>query len=1167
MRKVITLSLAMLIVAGGIVHGQSEARRQDEADYAKKVDTRVDNNRYWRKLAEQGLVKLNPVIPVEQARYVGSEIRSLTSITEDSPDVPVAPFSTTQSENSVFVHPNDNQLVINSNNSTPNPVSGLYGANALKTEDGGENWGGIVQGAGGSNSGDPVALIGLNGTYFIGSISGSGGQSIARSTNNGVSYTVHNVANAAGGGLLDKNHMWIDNSPVSPYSGHLYNAWTDFGGFANYQIALSRSTDDGITWSAPVNVSSAVNAGSHCQGVNISTGPNGEVYVIWSIYDGWPTDETAIGMARSFDGGATWEPATRIITNTRGIRNTSIGKNMRKNSFPSMAVDISGGDMNGNIYIVWSNVGVPGINTGQDVDVYLVRSGDLGNTWTAPIRVNQDPSGLGRKHYFPWLTCDPENGILSVVFYDDRNVGGNQCEVFCANSFDGGETWEDFKVSDVSFTPGPIPGLAEGYMGDYLGIAARGGWVYPSWADNRTGTVMTYISPYQTNPLARPKFLTASVEFETGISDLHWQFDPEPGFSYFKIYRGNDSIGMTTDTLFYDQLPDYGIYNYKVTAVFEGIGESSPTMAGVQWGDARISVEPESIYHVLRPDSSAVRYLTIHNVGQLEMNYSFSMFIPNDPVDDSRAYCSATGGCDEYISRVILNDIDNSSGCTQYGNYTDLITYMSVGNTYQITVINGNPIYSQDKCGLWIDWNQNEVFDADESITMSGSPGVGPYTANITPPPEAKPGPTRLRTRIVYYGSPQPCGSSTYGEVEDYTVHVLSWINSDPMAGSVNPGESVQIAITLSAAELEPATYTAELTINSNDPDIPEIMVPVTLVVSEIGITFPGVEENICLGDSIELTTAISGGSGEYTYSWSSDPEGFISGEPSPLVAPDTTTNYFLEVSDGFITVENFITIFVNPLPEVYLGADTVICEGETVVLSAGEGYAAYKWNTGETGISIEVTEQATYWVKVTNEYGCHATDSLHLAVTQVPEMPVIIEGPVSADNYFNAPSYYTCEEVPFAEYYTWSVIPPEAGESVSTGTTGEFTWATGFTGTVEITVIAGNDCFTGEPSEVFTTEVYSSAGIEDITADNRILVYPNPGNGQFSIRLPEATAFKGSLSVIDAAGVPVYGSQNIQITGGNHYQLNIHHLPDGMYTLKLESRDKTFLGRILLKH
>ena len=141
------------------------------------------------------------------------------------------------------------------------------------------------------------------------------------------------------------------------------HAWTDFGA-TGYPIEITRSTNDGISYSTPLAISAGVSAGSHSQGVNIQTGPGGEVYVIWAIYDSWPSDETAIGMAKSTNGGASYATATRIISNIKGIRNTTAGKNHRVNSFPSMAVDISGGPRNGNIYIVWANVGVPGINTG-----------------------------------------------------------------------------------------------------------------------------------------------------------------------------------------------------------------------------------------------------------------------------------------------------------------------------------------------------------------------------------------------------------------------------------------------------------------------------------------------------------------------------------------------------------------------------------------------------------------------------------------------------------------------------------------------------------------------------------------------------------------------------------------------------------------------------------
>jgi hypothetical protein len=657
--------------------------------------------------------------------------------------------------------------------------------------------------------------------------------------------------------------------------------------------------------------------------------------VIWAVYTYLP-DESGIGMTRSFDGGVTFEPAHRAIDNIRGIRSTGVVKDMRNNSFPSMTVDVSGGPYNGNIYIVWPNVGVPGINSDGDVDVYMIRSSDQGLTFSAPIRINQDPTGLGKKHYFPWIVCDPANGVLSVIFYDDRNVGAYDCEVYCANSEDGGDTWEDFKVSDVSFTPSPIPGLAGGYMGDYLGISARDGWVYPTWTDNRTGTAMTYCSPYETNPLSRPKNLTAQVTFETGITNLKWSFENMEGFSYFKIYRNLDSVAVAYDTVYNDQLPDYGIYSYTVTAKYSNGKESSAVNASVQWGDAHISVNPMEVVANLLPDSSVTKMVTINNIGQLEMNYSISMFIPTKKEADSRFYCFATGGCDEYISRVQLNEIDNPSACTEYGDYTSLTTTMSVGNSYLITVTNGVPTYSNDQCAVWVDWNQNEVFDDNEMITMNGSPGVGPYTGEITPPVGAMPGITRLRARIVYYQTPIPCETTSYGEVEDYSVDVVSWLVASPVEGTVPAGESVDVAVTMSAVDLALGTYTAELNVFSNDPDIPEVTVPLTMNIVEIAVNLNADATSICLGNSTHITSQVVGGSGNFTYTWTSNPAGFNSGDHDITVSPEVTTTYYLEIFDGILTTSDSVTIQVNPLPTVYVGADISICIGDTLTINAG---------------------------------------------------------------------------------------------------------------------------------------------------------------------------------------------------------------------------------------
>ena len=457
-----------------------------------QVDTRIDNMGYWQKCAEMGLVPVQPNYKPAPAKYTGSKIFLKGILIQDSPDVPVTTDNTTgQTENSIFVDPSNNLKVVNSNNSTPNPSNGtVYGTSTYSSVDGGDNWSGTKNGPGTTNNGDPAVCINMNGRWFEGYIDNGYGQSVSYSDNQGSSWTVVKVGNGNMANMCDKNHLWVDDSPSSTFPGYLYNGWM----YSN-QITVSHSANNGVSWSSPFAISNGTNAGSHNQGENFKTGPNGEAYCVWSVYDSWPSDEKALGFSKSLDGGVTWTPGVRALNNIRGTRTTGVGKNMRTNSFPSMTCDLSNGPNRGTLYIAWPNIGVPGVNTGSDVDVYMIKSTDQGVTWSTPTKVNQDPSGLGKKHYLSWITCDQASGILSVVFYDDRNVSASQTEVYMAWSMDGGNTWQDMKVSDVAFTPSPVPLMATSYMGDYLGITAFNGKTYPCWTDNRLGHCMAYVSP------------------------------------------------------------------------------------------------------------------------------------------------------------------------------------------------------------------------------------------------------------------------------------------------------------------------------------------------------------------------------------------------------------------------------------------------------------------------------------------------------------------------------------------------------------------------------------------------------------------------------------------------------------------------------------------------
>lgn len=460
-------------------------------------NTKPTNNtsKFWSKVTKSQESNITNVAPVNDFVQVPQIIRNIQlnkSIAVVYPNFRPFPSTTTQSELSVDVSPTDEKIIFCSANTYV--IGGaLYGTGIYFTTNQGSNWTGYDNPPFGTNSGDPASVISLNGYFYEGYITNASGQGVSRSTDNGATWTSSVVGTVPGSSdLLDKNHMTADKSPSSPYKNRVYVAYTEFiSGSANEnQIVVKYSSDNGTTWSAGVNVSTGANAGSHNQGVNLSTGPNGEVYAIWAVYDNWAVGsygEDGIGFNVSTDGGATWGTAKRIYTAANfGIRGNLTSKNsIRVSSFPSMAVDRSGGPRNGYIYCAWAQVGVA--PAGTDPDIVTIRSTNGGATWTTPVRVNDDAVSNGKDQYYNWITVDQATGAVYHLFYDSRNVANSQAEVYCARSIDGNLTFENIKVSDHSFTPNSISGLASGYQGDYIGIAAFRNFVYPYWMDNSSG--------------------------------------------------------------------------------------------------------------------------------------------------------------------------------------------------------------------------------------------------------------------------------------------------------------------------------------------------------------------------------------------------------------------------------------------------------------------------------------------------------------------------------------------------------------------------------------------------------------------------------------------------------------------------------------------------------
>jgi len=472
------------------------------------------------------------------------------------------PFPTTnstQSEVSIDVHPSDMNILLLTANSTSwsgSSVGTLYGTGTYLTTNGGTNWQGWDDPPYGRNSGDPVSVIAPNGYMHVGYIHNNGGQGVASSSNNGTNWTTSQpgAAPSSSADLLDKNHMTADKVPGSPYANRLYDAWTAFltGSPDENDIQLVYSTNNGTSWSAPKNISGNLNAGSHCQGVNLATGPNGEVYATFAVYDNWAAGqygEDAIGFAKSTDGGVTWAPAIKAYQAANfGIRGNLKTTSIRVSSFPSMAVDRTNGPGRGNIYITWPQKGVA--PAGSDPDIVMIKSTDGGATWSAPFRVNNDPMNNGKDQYYPWMTVDQTTGHVYAVWYDSRDMSNDSATVFIGRSADFGQTFENIKIMDAKFKPKSISGLAGGYQGDYIGIAAKDNNVWAYWADDRTGVYQGWVGKASFGPtinhtalgntenLAGPYVVNATVESAIPLAT-----------NGVKVFWGRGTSGQITDSL------------------------------------------------------------------------------------------------------------------------------------------------------------------------------------------------------------------------------------------------------------------------------------------------------------------------------------------------------------------------------------------------------------------------------------------------------------------------------------------------------------------------------------------------------------------------------------------------------------------------------------------
>jgi hypothetical protein len=437
-----------------------------------------------------------------------------------NPNFRVHPSSnTTQSEVIICRDPNNQAIMFGSSNAVY-PVGGFsfLSEGVYVSTNSGTNWFGwdsVHSTPLSGHGGDPGPTIDKNGTFIISHLGyPTSGMFANYSTDKGNTWSAtYTIAS----GSQDKNFSGTDDASSSAYYGRSYTVWSWFSVSYPY-IAISYTTNGGVSWSSPQRINTPPSS-HYSQGCDIRVGPTGQVYVTWAAPLSGSLTEDYDGFAKSTNGGVNWTVVENAF-DANGIRGyLSTKGNIRVNSFPRIDVDRSGGARNGWIYIVGCDKNLS--PAGSDPDIILHRSSDGGTTWSAGIRVNQDPLNNGAIQFFPAVRVD-ESGGVNVVYYDDRNVGSNLVEVYMSRSTDGGSTWADILLTDHNFAPQPITGLAGGYSGDYIGITSGNGKIWPLWMDRSNPAYYqawtTYVSygpppPLPAHDIVTGPFLSLPPQF------------------------------------------------------------------------------------------------------------------------------------------------------------------------------------------------------------------------------------------------------------------------------------------------------------------------------------------------------------------------------------------------------------------------------------------------------------------------------------------------------------------------------------------------------------------------------------------------------------------------------------------------------------------------------
>jgi hypothetical protein len=579
----------------------------------------------------------------------------------------------------------------------------------------------------------------------------------------------------------------------------------------------------------------------------------------------------------------------------------------------------------------------------------------------------------------------------------------------------------------------------------------------------------------------------------------------------------------------------YRKFNDHAAMVTNHTVNAGSNVCGIRWYELRNTGSGWSIYQqsTYSPDATSrwMASIAMDTAQTIAMSYSVSsstMFpairycgrLKNDPLNTM-----------SIAERGIMNGGGSQTGANRWGDYSAISCDPSQGGVFWAT----HEYYSSTSSVGWktriasfsfgnimtvhatatpstINIGQNSQLD----VTATG--GSGTYTYSWTSVPAGYT--SAIKNPVV-----SPVNSTKYiAHVNDGTqtktdttqVLVTLAVVATATPDTVNAGQSTQLHATPSGGSgtysyvwtsipagfnsilqnptVSPTQTTQYIVQASDNAQIAKDTVQVVVNLAPMTVNATATPTALCLGQTTQLDVTATGGTGNYTYSWSSIPAGFTSTQKNPTAQPMVNTEYIASVNDGSQTKKDTtLMVVISDPASAFAGNDTTVCTYNLTIPVQGTAanYSSPQWTTSGNGTFQNPQSLNTLYTFGTTE---KALGYVNLTLT--------------------VNSIYPCTSTPFDSRHI--VLDPCTG-------------------------IPGNG-----------------------SANFAVSVRPNPTEGEFTLTVKGASNQEVSVSIVNMVGQKV---MDLKFDSGNELvkAINMGEFPKGPYFIRVNTKDHMAMEKLIL--